>query len=156
MNITKLVLGACNRRAAGQGCCLRLVSKSAGAGTQLCRIFHGSHRAAGAAEHSALGNAAALSHGKDLSEQRSCAAKLWYPDRPQAARQAASDAHGRRTQGGRSRAGTDEQYHVNELVARFKICTAIDKENRNDNFLITLHAGGCYCISRVIVVREKP
>ena len=38
---------------------------------------------------------------------------------------------------------------------RFKICTTIDKENTNDNFLITLHAGGCYCISRVVVVREK-
>ena len=38
---------------------------------------------------------------------------------------------------------------------RFKICTAIDKEKRNDNFLITIHAGGCYCISRVVVVREK-
>ena len=35
---------------------------------------------------------------------------------------------------------------------RFKICTTIDKENRNDNFLITLRAGGCYCISRVVVV----
>ena len=32
---------------------------------------------------------------------------------------------------------------------RFKICAAIDKENTNDNFLITLRAGGCYCISRV-------
>ena len=41
------------------------------------------------------------------------------------------------------------------LVARFKICAAIDKENRNDNFLITLRAGGCYCISRVVVVRKK-
>ena len=30
------------------------------------------------------------------------------------------------------------------------------KENTNDNFLITLRAGGCYCISRVVVVREKP
>lgn len=39
---------------------------------------------------------------------------------------------------------------------RFKICAAIDKENTNDNFLITLRTGGCYCISRVVVVREKP
>ena len=37
---------------------------------------------------------------------------------------------------------------------RFKICAAIDKENTNDNFLITLRAGGYYCISRVVVVRE--
>ena len=29
------------------------------------------------------------------------------------------------------------------------------QRKRNDNFLITLHAGGCYCISRVVVVREK-
>lgn len=38
---------------------------------------------------------------------------------------------------------------------RFKICTAIDKENTNDNFLITIHAGDSYSVSRVVVVREK-
>ena len=38
---------------------------------------------------------------------------------------------------------------------RFRICAAIDKENQNDNFLITLHVGGCYSVSRVVVVREK-
>ena len=38
---------------------------------------------------------------------------------------------------------------------RFKSCAAIDKETQNDNFLITIRAGGCYCISRVVVVREK-
>ena len=35
---------------------------------------------------------------------------------------------------------------------RFKIYTAIDKEKRNDNFLITLRAGGCYSVSCVVVV----
>ena len=35
---------------------------------------------------------------------------------------------------------------------QFKIYTAIDKEKRNDNFLITLRAGGCYSVSRVVVV----
>ena len=38
---------------------------------------------------------------------------------------------------------------------RFKIYTAIDKEKRNDNFLITLHAGGSYSASRVVVVRAE-
>ena len=38
---------------------------------------------------------------------------------------------------------------------QFKICAAIDKENTNDNFLITLRAGDSYSVSRVIVVREK-
>ena len=38
---------------------------------------------------------------------------------------------------------------------RFKICAAIDKENTNDNFLITLHAGDSYSASRVVVVRER-
>ena len=36
--------------------------------------------------------------------------------------------------------------------ARLKICAAIDKENINDNFLITLRAGGSYSASRVVVV----
>ena len=35
---------------------------------------------------------------------------------------------------------------------RFKICAAIDKENQNDNFLITLRAGDSYSASRVVVV----
>ena len=35
---------------------------------------------------------------------------------------------------------------------RFKICAAVDKENTNDNFLITLHAGGSYSAFRVVVV----
>ncbi len=39
---------------------------------------------------------------------------------------------------------------------RFKIYTAIDKENQNDNFLITLRVGGSYSVSCVVVVREKP
>lgn len=38
---------------------------------------------------------------------------------------------------------------------RFKICAAVDKENTNDNFLITLRAGDSYSVSRVVVVREK-
>lgn len=53
----------------------------------------------GVAERAALGDTAALSHGKDLSEQRTCAAKHRRSDRPQAACQAASDAYGCRTQG---------------------------------------------------------
>ena len=40
-------------------------------------------------------------------------------------------------------------------IARFKICTAIDKENRNDNFLITIRAGDSYSVSCVVVVRER-
>ena len=38
---------------------------------------------------------------------------------------------------------------------RFKICAAIDKENQNDNFLITLRAGDSYSVSCVVVVRKK-
>ena len=38
---------------------------------------------------------------------------------------------------------------------RFKICAAIDKENTNDNFLITIRAGDSYSVSCVVVVREK-
>ena len=64
------------RCAAGQECCLRLVSESAGAGTRLCRIFRGPYRAAGAAERSALGNAAALPSGKDFSIQCACST-IW-------------------------------------------------------------------------------
>ena len=65
----------------------------------------------------------------------SCAGCAWLPDT-------------RRTITSRSR----RQHHVDGLVARFKICAAIDKENTNDNFLITLRAGGCYSVSRVVVV----
>ena len=72
--------------------------------------------------------------GKIFSIPCACAAKQRRPDRPQTPCQAASDAHGRRTQGGRSRAGADEQHHVDGLVARFKTCTAIGKENKMITF----------------------
>ena len=97
--------------------------KAQAQGHDLCRIFHGPHRATGAAERSALGNSTALPHGKDFSKQRACAAKQRHSDRPQTPCQAASDAYRRRTQGGRSRAGADKWHHVDGLVARFKICT---------------------------------
>ena len=51
-----------------------------------------------------------------------------------------------------SRGGTAELIARNVPLMRFKIYTAIDKEKRNDNFLITLCAGDCYSVSCVVVV----
>ncbi|MFQ8837570.1 MAG: hypothetical protein ACLR8L_06750, partial [Oscillospiraceae bacterium] len=100
--------------------------------------FRGSHRAARAAERSALGNAAALSHGKIFQAvhlRKTAASRSTANDLPGIG--CASPPDTRRTTTNRSR----RQHHVDGLVMRFKICAAIDKENRNDNFLITTPRG---------------